>query len=168
MIVHQKSSPDPSNGLLLHQDFSVNSHNPGRLTSFLVLLGQVVIILAGLIGAGYTFLTSFSIPHYPLILLPSLFFCTFYWSFLLTRKSPFLDLIGTGPSFVPCFLPVIPHTWGIHCYSQQYRSSLKSANELESLWLCNFGPCRSIFLCLHHLFSICLGLFFFSSMLGGH
>ena len=108
MIVHQKSSPDPSNGLLLHQDFSVNSHNPGRLTSFLVLLGQVVIILAGLIGAGYTFLTSFSIPHYPLILLPSLFFCTFYWSFLLTRKSPFWILLGLGLPLFPAFFLLFP------------------------------------------------------------
>lgn len=108
MIVHQKSSPDPSNGLLLHQDFSVNSHNPGRLTSFLILLGQVVIILTGLIGAGYTFLTSFSIPHYPLILLPSLFFCTFYWSFLLTRKSPFWILLGLGLPLFPAFFLLFP------------------------------------------------------------
>lgn len=108
MIVHQKSSPDPSNGLLLHQDFSVNSHNPGRLTSFLVLLGQVIIILAGLIGAGYTFLTSFSIPHYPLILLPSLFFCTFYCAFLLTRKSPFWILLGLGLPLFPAFFLLFP------------------------------------------------------------
>jgi hypothetical protein len=68
MILHQKSSPDPSNGLLLHQDFSVNSHKPGRFTPFLTLLGQVVIILTGLIGSGYTFLTSFDLIAFPILL----------------------------------------------------------------------------------------------------
>ena len=94
MILHQKSSPIPPDGIVLHNSFQVSQHRSSRLESALILLGQALIILTGLIGAGYTFLTSFSITHYPLILLPFLLFCTLYWTFLLTRKSPFWTLLG--------------------------------------------------------------------------
>ena len=132
MILHQKSSPIPPDGIVLHNSFQVSQHRSSRLESALILLGQALIILTGLIGAGYTFLTSFSITHYPLILLPFLLFCTLYWTFLLTRKSPFWTLLGLALPLLPAFFLLSPIREGfvvtanciVHALNQQMNWNL--------------------------------------------
>lgn len=92
MIFH-KNTPLSSKGIILNQDFQVSDRRPSGISMFLMMVSQAVIILLGLIGAGYSFITMFKIPHSMPVLLIFLLACTIIWMLVFSRKKAQIFLI---------------------------------------------------------------------------
>lgn len=103
MLIKRKNSPPSSQGILLNSDFHVSPRNRSRLETSLIVVSQAVIILMGLIGAGYTFISTFSVPHSMAPLLLFLFTSTIIWMIILTRKR-FRRIL----TLILLMLPLIP------------------------------------------------------------
>ena len=93
MIFSLNSTPLSSKGIVLSQDFQVSDRHPNGKSAFFMVVSQLVIILLGLIGAGYSFITMFSVPHSIPVLLTFLLVCTVIWMLVFSRKKAQVFLI---------------------------------------------------------------------------